>query len=128
MLSRRNEIRRLVKIYGVLLTVGIVYRCIATPLCSEAGFSRKTAQAGAKTLISRFGGALSLNVQLKGAYPCAPPLVRSAGVEISNPADLLHAVPRRRVRRAGPRRSLRTYLGRGSTKNDDVPEFTEQAF
>jgi len=31
--------------------VGIVYRCIATHLCGKAGFSRKTARAGAVTLI-----------------------------------------------------------------------------
>lgn len=44
---------------GVL---GIVYRCIATHLCRKAGLSRKTAQAGAVTLIQRFGSALNLNV------------------------------------------------------------------
>jgi hypothetical protein len=44
---------------GVL---GIVYRCIATHLIKNAGFSRKTAQAGAVTLIQRFGSALNLNV------------------------------------------------------------------
>ena len=42
---------------GVL---GIVYRCIATHLIRKAGFSRKTAQAGAVTLIQRFGSALNL--------------------------------------------------------------------
>jgi hypothetical protein len=40
----------------------IVYRCIATHLCGKAGFYRKTAQAGAVTLIQRFGSALNLNV------------------------------------------------------------------
>lgn len=44
---------------GVL---GIVYRCIATHLIKKAGFSRKAAQAGAVTLIQRFGSALNLNV------------------------------------------------------------------
>jgi hypothetical protein len=42
--------------------LGIVYRCIATHLIKNAGFSRKTAQAGAVTLIQRFGSALNLNV------------------------------------------------------------------
>ncbi|MCB1693757.1 MAG: hypothetical protein KDI19_13395 [Pseudomonadales bacterium] len=37
--------------------LGIVYRCIATHLIKKAGFSRKTAQAGAVTLIQRFGSA-----------------------------------------------------------------------
>jgi len=39
--------------------LGIVYRCIATHLIKKAGFSRKTAQAGAVTLIQRFGSALT---------------------------------------------------------------------
>ncbi len=43
---------------GVL---GIVYRCIATHLIKKAGFTRKTAQTGAVTLIQRFGSALNLN-------------------------------------------------------------------
>jgi hypothetical protein len=42
--------------------LGIVYRCIATHLIKKAGFSRKTAQAGAVTLIQRVGSALNLNV------------------------------------------------------------------
>ena len=53
--------------------LGIVYRCIATHLIRKAGFSRKTAQAGAVTLIQRFGRALNLNVHfhmlfLAGVY------------------------------------------------------------
>lgn len=53
--------------------LGIVYRCIATHLCRKAGFSRQTAQAGAVTLIQRFGSALNLNVHfhmlfLDGVY------------------------------------------------------------
>ena len=46
---------------GVL---GIVYRCIATHLIKKTGFTRKTAQTGAVTLIQRFGSALNLNVHL----------------------------------------------------------------
>jgi hypothetical protein len=55
---------------GVL---GIVYRCISTHLIKKAGFSRVKAQAGAVTLIQRFGSALNLNVHfhmlfLDGVY------------------------------------------------------------
>ena len=39
--------------------LGIVYRCIATHLIKKAGFSCKTAQTGAVTLIQRFGSALT---------------------------------------------------------------------
>jgi hypothetical protein len=42
--------------------LGIVYRCIATHLIKKAGFSRKTAQTGAVTLIQRFGSALNVNI------------------------------------------------------------------
>jgi hypothetical protein len=53
--------------------LGIVYRCIATHVIKKAGFTRKTAQAGAVTLIQRFGSALNLNVHfhmlfLDGVY------------------------------------------------------------
>ena len=39
--------------------LGIVYRCIATHLIKKAGFSRKTAETGAVTLIQRLGSALT---------------------------------------------------------------------
>jgi hypothetical protein len=42
--------------------LGIVYRCIATHLVKKAGFSCKTAQTGAVTVIQRFGSALNLNI------------------------------------------------------------------
>jgi len=42
--------------------LGIVYRCIATHLIKKAGFTRKTAQTGAVTLIRHFGSALNLNI------------------------------------------------------------------
>ena len=42
--------------------LGIVYRCIATHLIKQAGFSRKSARTGAVTLIQRFGSALNLNI------------------------------------------------------------------
>ena len=59
---------------GVL---GIVYRCIATHLIKKAGFCRRTAQAGAVTVIQRFGSALNLNVHfhllfLDGVYVARP--------------------------------------------------------
>jgi hypothetical protein len=40
----------------------IVYRCVATCLVKKAGFSRRTAQSGAVSLIQRFGSALNLNM------------------------------------------------------------------
>ena len=57
--------------------LGIVYRGIATHLIKKAGFSRKTAQAGAVTLIQRFGSALNLNIHfhmlfLDGVYVQRP--------------------------------------------------------
>ena len=42
--------------------LGIVYCVIATHLIKKAGFTRKVAQAGAVTLIQRFGSALNANV------------------------------------------------------------------
>ncbi len=42
--------------------LGIVYRCIATYLIRKVGFSRKTAQTGAVTLIQRFGSALNVSL------------------------------------------------------------------
>jgi hypothetical protein len=44
--------------------LGIVYRCIATHLIKKAEFSHKTAQAGAVTLIQRFGSALDVHFQM----------------------------------------------------------------
>jgi hypothetical protein len=57
--------------------LGIVYRAISTHLTKKAGFSRKTAQTGAVTLIQRFGSALNLNVHfhmlfLDGVYTTTP--------------------------------------------------------
>ncbi|VAX12385.1 hypothetical protein MNBD_GAMMA24-1179 [hydrothermal vent metagenome] len=53
--------------------LGIVYRVIATHLIKKAGFTKKTAQTGAVTLIQRFGSALNLNIHfhmlfLDGVY------------------------------------------------------------
>jgi ribosomal protein S27E len=53
--------------------LGIVYRCIAMHIVKKAGFSCKTAQTGAVTLIQRFGSALNLNIHfhmlfLDGVY------------------------------------------------------------
>jgi hypothetical protein len=55
--------------------LGIVYRCVATHLIKKAGFSRKTAQAGAVTLIQRFGSALNIHFHmlfLDGVYVQRP--------------------------------------------------------
>ncbi len=46
--------------------LGIVYRTIATHLTRKAGYTKASAQAGAVTLIQRFGSALNLQ-QLCGA-------------------------------------------------------------
>ncbi len=53
--------------------LGIVYRAISALLIQRAGFTRKTAQTGAVTLIQRFGSALNPNVHfhmlfLDGVY------------------------------------------------------------
>jgi ribosomal protein S27E len=68
--------------------LGIVYRCLATRLIKKAGFSCKTAQTGAVTLIQRFGSALN-----EHPFP--------------------HAVPRRGVGRAR-RRLTAIRLGEGA--------------
>jgi hypothetical protein len=53
--------------------LGIVYRVISNHLIRKAGLKQSTAQAGAVTLIQRFGSALNLNIHfhllvLDGAY------------------------------------------------------------
>ena len=53
--------------------VAIVYRAISSHLIRKAGFTRKTAQTGAVTLIQRFGSTFNLNVHfhilfLDGVY------------------------------------------------------------
>ncbi|HDO33694.1 MAG TPA: hypothetical protein ENH08_01070 [Chromatiales bacterium] len=53
--------------------LGIVYCTLATHLIQKAGFTKKTAQTGAVTLIQRFGSALNLNIHfhmlfLNGIY------------------------------------------------------------
>jgi ribosomal protein S27E len=48
--------------------LGIVYRAISAHLINKAGFTRKTAQTGAVTLIQRFGSALNLNVHFHGVF------------------------------------------------------------
>lgn len=53
--------------------LGIVYRTIATHLTKKSGFTKTTSQAGAVTLIQRFGSALNLNIHfhmlfLDGVY------------------------------------------------------------
>lgn len=62
--------------------LGIVYRCIAPHLIRKAGFFRKTAQAGAVTLIQRFGSALNLNVHFHMLF--------LDGVYVERPDSSLH--------------------------------------
>ena len=62
--------------------LGIVNRSIATHLIKKTGFSRKTAQAGAFTLIQRFGSALNLNVHFYMLF--------LDGVYIEHPDGSLH--------------------------------------
>lgn len=57
--------------------LGLVYRALSAQLIQKAGFTRKTAQTGAATLIQRFGSALNLNVRfhmlfLDGVYTTTP--------------------------------------------------------
>jgi hypothetical protein len=57
--------------------LGIVHRAISAHLIQKAGFTRKSAQTGAVTLIQRFGSALNLNVHfhmlfLDGVYTTTP--------------------------------------------------------
>ena len=58
--------------------LGIVYRCLATHLIKKGGFSRKTAQTGAITLIQRFGCSKSLPAFWSGliSRPARPVGVR----------------------------------------------------
>ena len=44
--------------------LGMVYRVVATHLVKKAGYTKKSAQTGAVTLIQRFGSALNLNIHL----------------------------------------------------------------
>jgi len=76
--------------------LGIVYRVIATHLIKKAGCTRKTAQAGAVTLIQRFGSALNLNIHfhilfLDGVYVDRPDgTARFRWVRAPTTAELTH--------------------------------------
>jgi hypothetical protein len=48
--------------------LGMVYRFIAAHLIKKAGFTQKSAQTGAVTLIQRFGSALNLNVHFHMSF------------------------------------------------------------
>jgi hypothetical protein len=57
--------------------LGIVFRAILSHLIKKLGYTRKTAQTGAVTLIQRFGSVLNLNVHfqmlfLDGVYTTTP--------------------------------------------------------
>ena len=77
--------------------LGIVYRTIATHLTHKAGYTKATAQAGAVTLIQRFGSALNLHIHfhmlfLDGVYIDSPhgSRVRFRWVKAPNGDELTH--------------------------------------
>jgi len=82
--------------------LGIVYRGISSHLIKKAGFTRKTAQTGAVTLIQRFGSALNLNVHfhmlfLDSVYTTTPWWGKSRFHRINAPnqqelTELVHTI------------------------------------
>ena len=77
--------------------LGIVYRCIATHLIKQAGFSCRTARTGAVTLIQRFASALNLNAHFQVLFLDAAYLdsanglsPRFHGVKAPTRAELRH--------------------------------------
>jgi hypothetical protein len=84
--------------------LGIVYRALSSHLIQKAGFTRKTAQTGAVTLIQRFGSALNLNVHfhmlfLDGVYTETKHgrtrFQRTNGPEQQELIELVHAISQR---------------------------------
>ncbi len=84
--------------------LGIVYRAISSHLIQKAGFTRKTAQTGAVTLIQRFGSALNLNVHfhmlfLDGVYTKTKHgrtrFQRTNGPEQQELIELVHTISQR---------------------------------
>ena len=84
--------------------LGIVYRALSSHLIQKAGFTRKTAQTGAVTLIQRFGSALNLNVHfhmlfLDGVYTETKHgrtrFLRTNGPEQQELKELVHAISHR---------------------------------
>ena len=76
MLSLPHALRFLLATDPDALTreLGVVYRSISRYLVSKAGLTPARGEAGAVTLIQRFGSALNLNVRfhllfLDGSYP-----------------------------------------------------------
>lgn len=67
--------------------LGVVYRTISQHLIRKAGLARATGEAGAVTLVQRFGSALKLNVHFHMLFLDAvyladgadPPVFRTAG-------------------------------------------------
>jgi hypothetical protein len=119
-------------IMGAVL--GVVYRLIARHLIQKAGFSSRTASAGAVTLIQRFGGALNLNLHfhmplLDGVYVEHPDgAVRFRWVPAPTSAELTALVQRiaQRVGRFLQRRGLleqdaeNAYLAGGEADEDPM--------
>lgn len=99
--------------------LGIVYRGIATHLIKKAGFSCRTAQAGAVTLIQRFGSALNLNIHfhmlfLDGVYIERPDgSLRFRWVKAPTSAELTHLsqVLAHRIGRFLERQGLQSHAG-----------------
>jgi hypothetical protein len=86
------------------LLLGIVCRAISSHLIQKAGFTRKTAQTGAVTLIQRFGSALNLNVHfhmlfLDGVYTetkhSRTRFQRTNGPEQQELIELVHTISQR---------------------------------
>jgi hypothetical protein len=84
--------------------LGIVYRAISSHLIKKAGFTRKTVQTGAVTLIQRFGSALNLNVHfhmlfLDGVYTETKygktRFQRTNAPDQQELADLVHTISQR---------------------------------
>jgi hypothetical protein len=69
-LSVPFQLRFLFASYSDLMgrALGIVYRCIATWLIHQAGFTHSRARTGAVTFIQRFGSALNLNVHFHSCF------------------------------------------------------------
>jgi hypothetical protein len=119
-------------IMGAVL--GVVYRLIARHLIQKAGFSSRTASAGAVTLIQRFGGALNLNLHfhmlfLDGVYVEHPDgAVRFRWVPAPTSAELTALAQRiaQRVGRFLQRRGLleqdaeNAYLAGGEADEDPM--------
>ncbi len=106
--------------------LGIVYRAIAAHLIRKAGLTQASAQAGAVTLLQRFGGALNLNIHfhllvLDGVYVRVKDRLEFRRVPPPRKAELdeLLATITRRVGRHLQRRGWLTRDAQSSQLNLD---------